>query len=338
MKFLLVIRRMVAAAASLRLAVGLLALDAGLLAWATWIESRNGAPAAHFAVYDSVWFLAINAVLAANVLCAVLIRFPWKRRHTGFITTHAGILVLLGGCLLSCLGGIEAHLPVFEGRAVHEAYTDSWHFELSPSPLDAPSLSDEAGEKATDSPDSLLKKGTGSEPPGANVSESGSRETPAPLVQPVPLVQPTPEPICVPFVAGPFNWADYAERSWFPWRIAHRSQGRIYDRAGVVLEVLDYQKNVEDADEPQPQGKVRLTVDGRTEEFDLLGSSGNRREGRQHVVKSESRGMAIALCPDELDLGFQVYLHRFLRKLDPGAETASHYSSLVTFLDCGDPP
>jgi hypothetical protein len=39
-----------------------------------------------------------------------------------------------------------------------------------------------------------------------------------------------------------------------------------------------------------------------------------------------------------LDLGFQLYLHKFQRKLDPGAAMASHYSSLVDFLDRGNPP
>jgi len=42
--------------------------------------------------------------------------------------------------------------------------------------------------------------------------------------------------------------------------------------------------------------------------------------------------------PKEIELGFQVYLHKFRRKLDPGADMASHYSSLVDILDRSDPP
>ena len=41
---------------------------------------------------------------------------------------------------------------------------------------------------------------------------------------------------------------------------------------------------------------------------------------------------------DEVDLGFQLYLRRFQRKLDPGADMASHYSSLVDILDRNTPP
>jgi ABC-type transport system involved in cytochrome c biogenesis permease subunit len=40
----------------------------------------------------------------------------------------------------------------------------------------------------------------------------------------------------------------------------------------------------------------------------------------------------------ELELGFQVRLREFRRRLDPGTETPSHYSSRVDFLDRSDPP
>jgi len=46
--------------------------------------------------------------------------------------------------------------------------------------------------------------------------------------------------ICVPFRGGPFNWDDYQSKFWFPWRLAHRSRGVIYNRQGITLEVLDY--------------------------------------------------------------------------------------------------
>ncbi|MGA2031619.1 MAG: hypothetical protein ABSG68_05145 [Thermoguttaceae bacterium] len=46
--------------------------------------------------------------------------------------------------------------------------------------------------------------------------------------------------IAVPFRAGPFNWDDYGQFFWFPWRLAGRDRGLIYDRDAVRLEVLDY--------------------------------------------------------------------------------------------------
>ena len=57
----------------------------------------------------------------------------------------------------------------------------------------------------------------------------------------------------------------------------------------------------------------------------------------RRVVAGKDRQVAVALCPDEIDLGVEVYLHKFRRKLDPGAAMASHYSSLIDFRDRKDP-
>ena len=128
----------------MRLAVVLIAVYAGVLAWATLAESKyRRHAAAHFGIYDAGWFIAINVLLAINVLCAMLIRFPWKRRQIGFLVTHGGILVLLIGCLMTRQAGIEAQMPIFEGQTAHRAYQDSYHFQLQvtldrPAPGDRP--------------------------------------------------------------------------------------------------------------------------------------------------------------------------------------------------------
>ncbi len=48
------------------------------------------------------------------------------------------------------------------------------------------------------------------------------------------------ETIHVPFAAGPFSWRDYERLFFFPWALAHRDRGVLYDRDGICLEVLDY--------------------------------------------------------------------------------------------------
>jgi cytochrome c biogenesis protein ResB len=111
--------------ASLRLAVALMSLLIAVIAGATFLEKSYGASAVQFTVYQTGWFFAINALLGLNVLASVLIRFPWKRRHVGFLMTHVGILLLLTGCWLSWLGGVEAQLPVVEGREAHRAYQNA---------------------------------------------------------------------------------------------------------------------------------------------------------------------------------------------------------------------
>lgn len=182
------------ACGSLRLAVGLMGLLGGVLAWATLVESLYGREAAKFGIYQTWWFAGLGWLLALNVFSAVLVRFPWQRRQVGFLVTHGGILVLLAGCLLGRWYGRQGQVPVFEGRATHTAYRDREAFELSVIELDA------------------RRQGA------ATASES----------------------IRVPFRSGPFNWRDYAGLSVFPWRLAARSQGVIYEKDGLRLEVLDY--------------------------------------------------------------------------------------------------
>src|SRR5262249_29299944 len=52
--------------------------------------------------------------LAVNVLCAALKKYPWKRHQTGFLITHAGLLVLVFGGLLTTLGGVEGEMRMID--------------------------------------------------------------------------------------------------------------------------------------------------------------------------------------------------------------------------------
>ena len=115
---------------SIQLAVTLIAICVVVLVWGTRIESRSGAEAARSTVYGTWWFTALNALLAVNVLLALLVRFPWRRRQTGFVLMHVGILVLLAGCLATRQWGVEAQLSVYEGHASHVADEDSHPLNL----------------------------------------------------------------------------------------------------------------------------------------------------------------------------------------------------------------
>ncbi len=275
--------------ASLKLAVVLIAVYAALIAWASMLESSYGAAAVHFAVYETWWFLAINILLAVNVLFAAVIRFPWRRRQMGFVLTHSGILVLMAGCLLSWRGGIEARLAVAEGHSSARAYQESWHLVLQIGP---------------NNPDSADKPETGA------------------------------ETVQIPFICGPFDWNDYQGKLfWFPWRLARRSKGVLYDRGGIRLEALDYTVTGQ-----QSRVHLRLSVDDTAEEFWLADSTDelSPASGR-HAVESSQRRATIALSQDVVDLGFLVYLQKFQGKLDPGSLMPSHYSSLVDFLALGPP-
>jgi len=183
--------------ASLKLAVILLATYFLVLAWGTiyiGLVYGDGDRVINFAIYDTWWFALLNGMLGVNVLCAALIRFPWKRHQIGFVITHAGILLLMSGALISRLRGIDANLPVVEGQSAGRAVLESRHFDLKISP--------DAGSAA-----------------------AGPRYE---------------DVVRIPFESGPFNWGDYRKLFWFPWALAHRDQGVVYDRDGVRLEVLDY--------------------------------------------------------------------------------------------------
>src|SRR5690348_3421823 len=75
--------------ASLKLAVISLSLLAGTLAYATFYEKWHGTAAVNEAIYRGPYFAILLAFLGTNILCAALIRFPWKKRQTGFVITHA---------------------------------------------------------------------------------------------------------------------------------------------------------------------------------------------------------------------------------------------------------
>ena len=86
------------------------------------------------------------------------------------------------------------------------------------------------------------------------------------------------------------------------------------------------------------QVRLRLTVDGRSEEFWLeeldpahmrCGDHQQRRTASERVVAGTGRRVAATMAPYSVELGFDVYLREFERRLDPGTSMASKYSSLV---------
>ena len=92
----------------------------------------------------------------------------------------------------------------------------------------------------------------------------------------------------------------------------------------------------------QPAAKFALTVDGDRQEFWLFPFLSTpdappvNREGdgkRIHMLTTSNRVTSLTMPIEAVDIGFRVKLNRFERKLDPGTEQASHYSSWVDFID-----
>jgi hypothetical protein len=108
--------RLVDALASLRVAVVCMVVLAAACAVATFYESAHGTAAAQRAFYRTRWFTLVLALLAANVLFSMLKRFPWSRHQAGFVFAHVGILLILGGSLVSLYAGLDGNVALYEGQ------------------------------------------------------------------------------------------------------------------------------------------------------------------------------------------------------------------------------
>lgn len=108
--------RLFDALASLRLAVVTMLTLGSVCTWGTFYEMNHGTPAAQRDVYRTWWFALILATLGANIFCAMMKRYPWKKHHTGFVMAHIGILTLLAGSLISLHLGLDGNLALYEGE------------------------------------------------------------------------------------------------------------------------------------------------------------------------------------------------------------------------------
>ncbi|MCA9401406.1 MAG: cytochrome c biogenesis protein ResB [Candidatus Omnitrophica bacterium] len=86
-----------------------------LLIVSTTMESKYGTDMAQKVFYQSKWFDCVLALLWLNIFCSTVLRFPFKKKHIGFLITHASILALLIGALMSRTWGVEGQMLLFEG-------------------------------------------------------------------------------------------------------------------------------------------------------------------------------------------------------------------------------
>ena len=101
---------------SLKLTVVLLLVVGVVLAVGTIFESLRGAEAAR-AVYYAPWFYALEGLFGLNLLAALITRWPRNRFRIGFALTHAAMLLILVGALMTVLFKVEGRLPIWEGQS-----------------------------------------------------------------------------------------------------------------------------------------------------------------------------------------------------------------------------
>lgn len=102
---------------SVKLAIPVLLALIGILAAGTIIESLHGAEAGKILVYDTWWFTLVLILLGTNVFCATLTRLPWQKKHTGFVLTHFGMLLILAGSFVTRHVMIDSQMALEEGES-----------------------------------------------------------------------------------------------------------------------------------------------------------------------------------------------------------------------------
>ena len=113
----------------------------------------------------------------------------------------------------------------------------------------------------------------------------------------------------------------------------------VRDRPGAEILPAPFRKDATAVDSFRA-ARVRLTVDGKTDEFWLLGAppdllGGNPSPLEHHMLVGNDRVVTVAMPLDVVDIGFRIRLEPggFERFLDPGTSQAAHYGSVVDFLD-----
>lgn len=81
----------------------------------TIAESKFDADTARTWIYEAPWFHLWLLLLASNLVCSALSRWPWKKHHTGFLLTHLGIIVVLIGSVIGQIYGVEGTMGLVKG-------------------------------------------------------------------------------------------------------------------------------------------------------------------------------------------------------------------------------
>jgi hypothetical protein len=87
-----------------------------ICAYATFYEMHHGTPAVQRDIYQTPWFAGLLGLLGANVLGAMVTRWPWSKHQVGFLVAHVGILLVLVGSVVSLYLGLDSSMALYEGE------------------------------------------------------------------------------------------------------------------------------------------------------------------------------------------------------------------------------
>ncbi len=101
---------------SIKLAIILIGLTALFVAAGTFLEAYTDSHLFSASLtYHSPIFLALIWGFFLNILVSALRRWPFQAKHIPFLTTHLGLLMLLGGVIIKSHFGVQGSMGLIEG-------------------------------------------------------------------------------------------------------------------------------------------------------------------------------------------------------------------------------
>lgn len=110
------VRKIIRQLASLKLAVVIIVLIGVVTAWGTIVEAQYDAFAAKKIVYSSFWMIGSMVLLMISLTAVMIDRWPWQKRHTGFVLAHMGIIILLVGSYITQKWGVDGSVSINIGE------------------------------------------------------------------------------------------------------------------------------------------------------------------------------------------------------------------------------
>jgi cytochrome c biogenesis protein ResB len=110
---------------SVKLLIVLLVLQAGLMAYGTYVETMLSNGAARIIIYRTWWFDCLTVLLAMNLIGCTLRRAPYKPHQMFWLSTHVALLIIMAGTIVTHRFGSQGQMVVPEGEA-----SDVYHEEV----------------------------------------------------------------------------------------------------------------------------------------------------------------------------------------------------------------
>lgn len=95
---------------SVKLAVIVLIALGFLSAIGTIYEARYDAEYAQKLIYHSPWMYFLLGLMCVQLICVMVDRWPWKKRHIPFLLAHVGIIMTLAGSLVTRYWGVDGSM------------------------------------------------------------------------------------------------------------------------------------------------------------------------------------------------------------------------------------